>query len=101
MSATDLLLRFGDADFLPAMEKRKSFYEPNRFTNSAFVTQAEPALMYDSVMVFALGLASFLQSSELGTTNVSCDTAKPWVHGSSLFNYINAVSHNFLLYARR
>lgn len=57
-----------------------------------FVSQAEPALMYDSVHVFAIGLQTLEQSHSLTLANVSCDAELPWDGGLSLINYINSVS---------
>lgn len=58
--------------------------------------QAEPALMFDSVHVFAKGLAALDQSHVLRPVNLSCDVEQPWDDGLSLYNYINAVSkHNY------
>nr|CAD7571162.1 unnamed protein product [Timema californicum] len=52
---------------------------------------AEPALMYDSVLVFAIGLQTLEQSHALRLSNVSCDQEMPWDGGLSLINYINSV----------
>nr|CAD7399734.1 unnamed protein product [Timema poppensis] len=54
-------------------------------------SQAEPALMYDSVLVFAIGLQTLEQSHALRLSNVSCDQEMPWDGGLSLINYINSV----------
>lgn len=54
--------------------------------------QAEPALMYDSVHVFAKGLAALDRSHVLRPMNLSCDLEQPWDDGLSLYNYINSVS---------
>lgn len=54
--------------------------------------QAGPALMYDSVLVFAIGLQTLEQSHALVPANVSCEAETPWDGGLSLINYINAVS---------
>lgn len=61
--------------------------------------QAEPALVYDSVQVFAHGLAALDRSHELRLANLSCEKEKPWDDGLSLYNYINAVRtfYNFSL----
>ncbi|KAL1516627.1 hypothetical protein ABEB36_000512 [Hypothenemus hampei] len=58
--------------------------------NNSFI-QAEAALMYDSVFVFAIGLQTLEQSHTLKLSNVSCDKEQPWDGGLSLINYINAV----------
>jgi len=54
--------------------------------------QAEPALMYDSVQVFAVGLRTLEQSHALRPANISCELEHPWDGGLSLTNYINSVS---------
>lgn len=53
--------------------------------------QAEPALVYDSVQVFAHGLAALDRSHNLRPANLSCEKEEPWDDGLSLYNYINAV----------
>ncbi|XP_044270327.1 glutamate receptor ionotropic, kainate 2-like isoform X1 [Tribolium madens] len=58
--------------------------------NSTYL-QAEAALIYDSVFVFAIGLQTLEQSHTLKLSNVSCDKEQPWLEGLSLINYINAV----------
>ncbi|KAL7644527.1 UNVERIFIED_CONTAM: hypothetical protein RMT77_005359 [Armadillidium vulgare] len=60
--------------------------------NNSRIIQAEPALMYDSVYAFALGLQSLERSASLSIANLSCDHENPWSDGSSLFNYINSVA---------
>ena len=57
----------------------------------AGLAQAEPALMFDSVMALAHGLAALDRGTALKLANLSCDSEKPWNDGSSLFNYINSV----------
>ena len=61
--------------------------------------QAEPALVYDSVQVFAHGLAALDRSHDLRPANLSCEKEEPWDDGLSLYNYINAVRtfYNFWL----
>lgn len=56
------------------------------------VQQTEPALIYDSVYVFAIGLQTLEQSHTLRLSNVSCVDEIPWDGGLSLINYINSVS---------
>jgi len=58
--------------------------------------QAEPALMYDSVQVFAVGLRTLEQSHALRPANISCELEHPWDGGLSLTNYINSVSFSLL-----
>ncbi|KAF2883312.1 hypothetical protein ILUMI_22872, partial [Ignelater luminosus] len=50
---------------------------------------AEPALTFDSVYVFAKGLAAM---GSIKPANLSCEMEKPWDDGLSLYNYIDAVS---------
>lgn len=57
-----------------------------------FELQAEPALVYDSVQVFAHGLAALDRSHVLRPANLSCEREEPWDDGLSLYNYINSVS---------
>ncbi|XP_043273101.1 glutamate receptor ionotropic, kainate 2-like isoform X4 [Venturia canescens] len=56
-----------------------------------FLRMAEPALMYDSVQVFAVGLRTLEQSHALRPANLSCELEHPWDGGLSLINYINSV----------
>ena len=56
-----------------------------------FFLKTEPALLYDSVYVFAVGLQTLEQSHTLTLSNVSCAEENPWDGGLSLINYINAV----------
>nr|XP_024214688.1 glutamate receptor ionotropic, kainate 2-like isoform X1 [Halyomorpha halys] len=62
-----------------------------RSYNKTKSIEAEPALMYDSVVVFAIGLQTLEQSHPLSLANVSCASELPWDGGLSLINYINAV----------
>ncbi|XP_034937984.1 glutamate receptor ionotropic, kainate 2 [Chelonus insularis] len=57
--------------------------------NRTGIIQAEPALMYDSVQVFAHGLAALDRSHVLRPVNLSCEKEEPWDDGLSLYNYIN------------
>ncbi|XP_061929626.1 glutamate receptor ionotropic, kainate 2 isoform X2 [Apis cerana] len=68
-------------------------YQPsgNTILNKSRVIQAEPALMYDSVQVFAIGLRTLEQSHALRPANISCEMEHPWDGGLSLINYINSV----------
>ncbi|KAL2715719.1 hypothetical protein V1478_015417 [Vespula squamosa] len=59
--------------------------------NKTGVIQAEPALVYDSVQVFAHGLAALDRSHDLRPANLSCEKEEPWDDGLSLYNYINSV----------
>ncbi|KAF4528382.1 hypothetical protein B566_EDAN017002 [Ephemera danica] len=60
--------------------------------NRSGIIQAEPALMFDSVHVFARGLAALDQGHVLRPANLSCELEQPWDDGLSLYNYINAAS---------
>ncbi|XP_051161373.1 glutamate receptor ionotropic, kainate 2-like [Leptopilina boulardi] len=63
----------------------------NTILNKSRIIQAEPALMYDSVQVFAVGLRTLEQSHALRPANLSCELEHPWDGGLSLINYINSV----------
>lgn len=54
--------------------------------------QAEPALVFDAVHVFAAGLMASESSYVLRPRNLSCDLEHPWDDGLSLYNFINSVS---------
>ncbi|XP_066598064.1 glutamate receptor ionotropic, kainate 2-like isoform X4 [Prorops nasuta] len=68
-------------------------YQPsgNTILNKSRIIQAEPALMYDSVQVFAMGLRTLERSHALRPANISCELEHPWDGGLSLINYINSV----------
>uniref|UniRef100_A0AAR5PLJ9 Receptor ligand binding region domain-containing protein n=1 Tax=Dendroctonus ponderosae TaxID=77166 RepID=A0AAR5PLJ9_DENPD len=78
-------------DILSTMEK----FQPigHAILNRSGIIQAEPALMYDSVYVFAKGLAAMDSGHSIKPTNLSCDTEKPWDDGLSLYNYLDSVSN--------
>nr|APC94260.1 ionotropic receptor 3 [Pyrrhalta maculicollis] len=76
-------------EILRSMSKSQ-FNRELRLLNSTFI-QAEPALIYDSVFVFAVGLQTLEQSHTLKLSNLSCDKEQPWDGGLSLINYINSV----------
>jgi len=48
--------------------------------------------MYDSVYLFAQGLATLDRGHVLKPANLSCELEQPWNDGLSLYNYINSVS---------
>ncbi|KYN00566.1 Glutamate receptor, ionotropic kainate 1, partial [Cyphomyrmex costatus] len=78
------------AEVLKQMER----FQPaigHAILNKTGVIQAEPALVYDSVQVFAHGLAALDRSHDLRPANLSCEKEEPWDDGLSLYNYINAV----------
>ncbi|XP_011878966.1 PREDICTED: glutamate receptor ionotropic, kainate 2-like isoform X3 [Vollenhovia emeryi] len=68
-------------------------YQPsgNTILNKSRIIQADPALMYDSVQVFAVGLRTLELSHALRPANISCELEHPWDGGLSLINYINSV----------
>ncbi|XP_030751505.1 glutamate receptor ionotropic, kainate 2 [Sitophilus oryzae] len=74
-------------EILKVMEKFQSI--GHAILNRSGIIQAEPALVYDSVYVFAKGLANM---DSIKPTNLSCDVEKPWNDGLSLYNYLDAVS---------
>ncbi|XP_020293044.1 glutamate receptor ionotropic, kainate 1 isoform X2 [Pseudomyrmex gracilis] len=77
------------AEVLKQMER----FQPaigHAILNKTGVIEAEPALVYDSVQVFAHGLAALDRSHDLRPANLSCEKEEPWDDGLSLYNYINA-----------
>ncbi|XP_052132388.1 glutamate receptor ionotropic, kainate 2 [Frankliniella occidentalis] len=81
----------------------------HQIINTSGIIQAEPALMYDSVQVFARGLLAMEaasvhgpsplqpvaqppQSLALRSSNLSCELERPWDDGLSLYNYINTAT---------
>lgn len=52
--------------------------------------------MFDSVYIFAKGLASMDSGHSIKPTNLSCDREEAWNDGLSLYNYIDAVRKTFL-----
>ncbi|XP_057338876.1 glutamate receptor ionotropic, kainate 2-like isoform X7 [Microplitis mediator] len=82
------------AEVLKQMER----FQPigHAILNRTGVIQAEPALVYDSVQVFAHGLASLDRSHVLRPVNLSCEKEEPWDDGLSLYNYINTAGLNGL-----
>ncbi|CAG9833887.1 unnamed protein product [Diabrotica balteata] len=75
---------------LEVMEK----FQPigHAILNRSGVIQAEPALMFDSVYVFAKGLSGMENGHSIRPTNLSCDIEKPWDDGLTLYDYIDSVS---------
>uniref|UniRef100_A0A336LKS7 CSON010117 protein n=1 Tax=Culicoides sonorensis TaxID=179676 RepID=A0A336LKS7_CULSO len=84
------------ADVVEQMKK----FQPNNGQSTSDVglkiLQTEPALMYDSVAVFAAGLQSLDRSHKLKPVNLSCEQETPWEDGTSLYNYLNSASINGL-----
>ncbi|KAF6208028.1 hypothetical protein GE061_016477 [Apolygus lucorum] len=79
----------GVKELLKDMERFQP-HGPSIFNRSKTI-ESEPALMYDSVIVFAIGLQTLEQSHPLSLANVSCALETPWDGGLSLINYINSV----------
>ncbi|KAH8342593.1 hypothetical protein KR084_011375, partial [Drosophila pseudotakahashii] len=63
----------------------------NLHVRKSISLESEPALMFDSVYVFAIGLQTLDQSHTLNLLNMTCDAETPWNGGLSLINYLNAV----------
>ncbi|XP_073985733.1 glutamate receptor ionotropic, kainate 2-like isoform X2 [Rhodnius prolixus] len=81
----------GVKEILKDMERfQPQQHGPPSFNKTRSI-EAEPALMYDSVIVFAIGLQTLEQSHPLSLANVSCALEHPWDGGLSLINYINSV----------
>lgn len=105
-SVTDLPELLNSAGSITFTTIREMFYwyvvKPFTLLHVLFWFQAEAALIYDSVFVFAIGLQTLEQSHTLKLSNVSCDREQPWDGGLSLINYINAVRYqkNLNLYVR-
>lgn len=91
------LFPFGPRLFTPPPPRpRPPGHKTRRFQRSirlyaVFRYQCEPALVYDSVQVLAVGLGALQQNNVLGQPNVSCKDGTPWRSGSSLINYMNSV----------
>ncbi|CAI6362581.1 unnamed protein product [Macrosiphum euphorbiae] len=79
----------GVREVLKHMEQYST--EKNQSINKFMLTQCEPALMYDSVQVLAVGLGALQQNHALHYPNISCKDEVPWSSGSSLRNFINSV----------
>ena len=70
---------------------RISSFIPN--ISSHQLIESEPAMVYDSVHVFARGLdAATVEGPELRIRNLSCEDELPWKEGSTLYNYLAGVS---------
>ncbi|XP_023158824.1 glutamate receptor ionotropic, kainate 2 isoform X1 [Ceratitis capitata] len=79
-------------NILKGMEDYNSEHNNNTIYYRELRTiKTEPALVYDSVYVFAIGLKTLKQSLTLHISNVSCESENPWIEGLSLINYINSV----------
>ncbi|XP_045462381.1 glutamate receptor ionotropic, kainate 2 isoform X3 [Harmonia axyridis] len=77
-------------DALQAMER----FQPigQSILNGSGLIQAEPALIFDSVYVFAKGLQAMDSSHSIKPMNLSCETERPWDDGLTLYNYIDSIS---------
>lgn len=53
--------------------------------------QAETALMYDAVHLFAKALHDLDTSQQIDIQSLSCDSQETWQHGYSLINYMKIV----------
>ncbi|XP_034244702.1 glutamate receptor ionotropic, kainate 2-like, partial [Thrips palmi] len=78
------------------MSVREVLKDMEQVLNKTKGIQSEPALLFDAVHVFAIGLQSLEQGHALRLTNVSCSEEAPWDGGLSLINYITAVEHKGL-----
>lgn len=84
----------GVKEILKDMETfRQSKNLLNRVTDerNSRILETEPALIFDSVYIFAIGLQTLEQSHKLKLENISCHQENPWDGGLSLINYISAV----------
>jgi hypothetical protein len=59
--------------------------------------QTESALIYDAVKLLATAVQDLDQSQAVEAQPISCENGIPWVHGSSLINYMRPVI-NFSLF---
>lgn len=69
-------------------------YGSERLINGPVIVglQAESALMYDAVNVFAQSLGSLDgPSGSIHSTNISCKSSDRWANGSFLYDRLNAV----------
>ncbi|XP_055372233.1 glutamate receptor ionotropic, kainate 2 isoform X4 [Condylostylus longicornis] len=75
-----------------AEQMRKFQYSDKNILEGSVSIQTEPALMFDSVYVFAAGLTELDISHSMTPKNLSCELEDPWSDGLSLYNYINSAS---------
>lgn len=61
------------------------------------IFQAETALMYDAVHLFAKALHDLDSSQRIDIKPMSCDAADTWPHGYSLINYMKIVSNSIFI----
>lgn len=57
-----------------------------------FARQTETALIYDAVKLLATALQDLDQSRSIDVTPISCENGIPWMHGSSLINYMRPIT---------
>lgn len=75
-----------------SLEQMKKFQHSGQdLLNGSSIIQVEPALIFDSVYVFAAGLTALDRGHTLKSVNLSCDLEQPWNDGLSLYNYLNSV----------
>lgn len=65
---------------------------------SSLIFQAETALMYDAVHLFAKALHDLDTSQQIDIKPLSCDAVDFWPHGYSLINYMKVASRPFRNY---
>ncbi|XP_067614431.1 glutamate receptor ionotropic, kainate 2-like [Eurosta solidaginis] len=89
------LVDVGDVSVQNILKDMENYYGEHKFGTNVGrklrTIETEPALIYDAVYIFAIGLKSLEQSHALNITNVSCIEENPWDGGLSLINYINSV----------
>ncbi|KAH8385421.1 hypothetical protein KR009_001755, partial [Drosophila setifemur] len=87
------LVDIGDVAVKEVLKDLVSFghHNANVHLRKTVLLESEPALMFDSVYVFAIGLQTLDQSHTLRLSNLTCDVEIPWNGGLSLINYINSV----------
>ncbi|GFG33916.1 hypothetical protein Cfor_07160, partial [Coptotermes formosanus] len=91
------LVDLEDARVVETLDQMERFQPVGHaILNRSGVIQAEPALMYDSVYVFAQGLATLDRGHILKPANLSCELEQPWNDGLSLYNYINSLKREEL-----
>ncbi|KAJ6215793.1 hypothetical protein RDWZM_010293 [Blomia tropicalis] len=63
-------------------------YYPKEYTGHI---ATDSALLYDAVRLLATAIQDLDQSQSIEIHPVSCETATPWAHGSSLINYMRPI----------
>ncbi|XP_025016477.1 glutamate receptor ionotropic, kainate 2 isoform X1 [Tetranychus urticae] len=54
--------------------------------------RTDTALIYDAVKLLATALQDLDQSQSIDITPISCENGLPWLHGSSLLNYMRPIT---------